>query len=126
MPNPQERPSLHDIVDHAFFTYGSFLDTYPSPCRTSSPTSDTSLPSSHRRISLTCDRRANLTGRSSQPQRVTSSPAPSVSASSLAQQEREFWKAVEPGTPISTLLSSACQLLMAAKKKDAIKSLGNK
>ena len=22
MPNPQERPSLHDIVDHAFFTSG--------------------------------------------------------------------------------------------------------
>ncbi len=42
-------------------------------------------------------------------------PAPSASsASSLAQQEREFLKAVNPGSPISALLSSARQPLMVA------------
>ena len=42
-------------------------------------------------------------------------PAPSASsASSLAQQEREFQKAVQPGSPISALLSSARQPLMVA------------
>jgi hypothetical protein len=41
-------------------------------------------------------------------------PAPSASSatSSLAQQEREFHKAVQPGSPISALLSSARQPLM--------------
>ncbi|KAH9039427.1 hypothetical protein EDB83DRAFT_2646536 [Lactarius deliciosus] len=63
---------------------------------------------------LTCNRHANLMGRSSQLRRMISSPAPSVSASSLAQQEHEFWKVVEPGTLISTLLSSAHQPLMVA------------
>jgi len=50
------------------------------------------------------------TSRNSEP------PAPSVSSatSSLAQQEREFQKAVQPGSPISALLSSARQPLMVA------------
>ena len=43
-------------------------------------------------------------------------PAASASSatSSLAQQEREFQKAVQPGSPISALLSSARQPLMVA------------
>jgi cell cycle serine/threonine-protein kinase CDC5/MSD2 len=42
-------------------------------------------------------------------------PAPSASsASSLAQREREFQKAVQPGGPISALLSSERQPLMVA------------
>ncbi|KAH9009185.1 kinase-like domain-containing protein [Lactarius hengduanensis] len=42
-------------------------------------------------------------------------PAPSASdASSLTQQEREFQKAVQPGSPISALLSSAHRPLMVA------------
>ena len=41
-------------------------------------------------------------------------PAPSASGatSSLAQQEREFHKAVQPGGPVSALLSSARQPLV--------------
>ena len=35
-------------------------------------------------------------------------------ASSLAQQEKEFQKAVQPGSPISALLSSARQPLLVA------------
>jgi hypothetical protein len=38
----------------------------------------------------------------------------SSATSSLAQQEREFQKAVQPGSPISALLSSARQPLMVA------------
>jgi len=38
----------------------------------------------------------------------------SNATSSLTQQEREFQKAVQPGSPISTLLSLARQPLMVA------------
>ena len=48
-------------------------------------------------------------------------PAPSASSatSSLAQQEREFHKAVQPGSPISALLSSARQPLMVGPASGA-------
>ncbi|KAH9019469.1 hypothetical protein EDB84DRAFT_1566048 [Lactarius hengduanensis] len=100
MPNPQEQSSLHDIINHMSFTHG-ILPGYI-------PVSVQDIPPDFRHLSPVvsqanlshCGRRANLTGRSSQPRRVTSSPAPSTN-SSLAQQECEFQKAVEPGTPIA-------------------------
>jgi cell cycle serine/threonine-protein kinase CDC5/MSD2 len=50
------------------------------------------------------------TSRNSEPPAASASSA----TSSLAQQEREFQRAVQPGSPISALLSSARQPLMVA------------
>ncbi|KAH9991935.1 kinase-like domain-containing protein [Russula vinacea] len=87
-PNPQERPTLHTIVDHAFFTRGTVPGFIPVSARDAPPNFFTS--------------------------RLSEPPAPSAGSatSSLAQQEREFQKAVQPGSPISALLSSARQPLM--------------
>ncbi|KAI0247980.1 kinase-like domain-containing protein [Lactifluus subvellereus] len=116
-PNPQERPSLHNIVDHAFFTRGivpgyipvSARDMPPDFRHISSLVSQANLT----RLRQTCQldgEPAPTTSRNSEP------PPPSASSasSSLAQQEREFQKAVQPGSPISALLSSARQPLMVA------------
>lgn len=116
-PNPQERPTLHNIIDHAFFTRGivpgfipaSARDTLPNFRHISPLVSQANLV----RLRQTCQLDGGVapnTSRNSEP------PAPSVSSatSSLAQQEREFQKAVQPGSPISALLSSARQPLMVA------------
>ncbi|KAI9430277.1 kinase-like domain-containing protein [Lactarius indigo] len=94
-PNAQERPSLHDIVNHAFFTRG-IVPGY--------------IPVSARDIPPEC---ANSMGRLRATSCDIEPPVPSASSvSSLAQQEREFRNAVQPGSPISVLLSSARQPLM--------------
>ncbi|KAH9036705.1 kinase-like domain-containing protein [Lactarius hengduanensis] len=115
-PNPQERPSLHDIVDHAFFTHGIVPGYIPVSAR--------DMPPDFRHLSPLVSQ-ANLSRLRQACQldgevdpaaaRDIEPPAPSASsASSLAQQEREFQKAVQPGSPISALLSSARQPLMVA------------
>jgi len=115
-PNPQERPSLHDIVDHTFFTHGIVPGYIPASARDMPPdfrhisplVSQANLSRLRRACQLDGEV-APATARDSEP------PAPSASsASSLAQQEREFQKAVQPGSPISALLSSARQPLMVA------------
>ncbi|KAH9029985.1 kinase-like domain-containing protein [Lactarius pseudohatsudake] len=115
-PNPQERPSLHDIVDHAFFAHGIVPGYIPVSAR--------DMPPDFRHLSPLVSQ-ANLSRLRQACQldgevdpaaaRDIEPPAPSASsASSLAQQEREFQKAVQPGSPISALLSSARQPLMVA------------
>jgi cell cycle serine/threonine-protein kinase CDC5/MSD2 len=115
-PNPQERPSLHDIIDHAFFTGGIVPGFIPISAR--------DMPPDFRHISPLVSQ-ANLSrlrqvcqldGDVAPPsEHDIEPPAPSASsASSLAQQEREFLKAVQPGSPISALLNSARQPLMVA------------
>jgi cell cycle serine/threonine-protein kinase CDC5/MSD2 len=116
-PNPQERPTLHKILDHSFFTHGIVPGFIPVSARDAPPNfrhisplvSQTNLA----RLRQTCQLDSEVapnTSRNSEP------PAPSVSSatSSLAQQEREFQKAVQPGSPISALLSSARQPLVVA------------
>jgi cell cycle serine/threonine-protein kinase CDC5/MSD2 len=116
-PNPQERPSLHNIVDHPFFTRGivpgyipvSARDMPPDFRHISSLISQVNLARLRQACQLDGEP-APTTSRNCEP------PAPSASSasSSLAQQEREFQKAVQPGSPISALLSSARQPLMVA------------
>jgi hypothetical protein len=80
-----------------------------SPHRTLPPISVTSRLSSHKQISLGCDRRVTLMKRSRRLCPGNSEPpAPSGSSatSSLAQQEREFHKAVQPGSSISLYCSA--------------------
>lgn len=114
-PNPQERPTLHTIVDHAFFTRGTVPGFIPVSARDAPPNFRHISPlvsqANFARLRQTChldEEIAPNTSRNSEP------PAPSAGSatSSLAQQEREFQKAVQPGSPISALLSSARQPLM--------------
>ncbi|KAH9970178.1 kinase-like domain-containing protein [Lactifluus volemus] len=116
-PNPQERPSLHNILDHPFFTRGivpgfipvSARDMPPDFRHISSLVSQANLA----RLRQTCqldNEPVSTTSRNSGPPASSASSA----SSSLAQQEREFQKAVQPGSPISALLSSARQPLMVA------------
>jgi cell cycle serine/threonine-protein kinase CDC5/MSD2 len=116
-PNPQERPSLHNILDHPFFTRGivpgfipvSARDMPPDFRHISSLVSQANLA----RLRQTCqldNEPVSTTSRNSEPPASSAGSA----SSSLAQQEREFQKAVQPGSPISALLSSARQPLMVA------------
>ena len=116
-PNPQERPTLHNIIDHAFFIRGIVPGFIPVSARDAPPNFRHISPlvsqANLARLRQTCQLDGEVapnTSRNSEP------PAPSLSSatSTFAQQEREFQKAVQPGSPISALLSSARQPLMVA------------
>ncbi|QRV75901.1 Serine/threonine-protein kinase [Ceratobasidium sp. AG-Ba] len=126
-PIPEERPSLIEILEHPFFTQGivpshiplSAHDVAPSFRGISRQTSrlnlrrlramagvpeedDTDMVAANTTTSAPSERRG-----------VKTSMAPSA-----VQQEREFQKAVNPGSPISALLSSARQPLLVAPHLD--------
>lgn len=129
-PDPSQRPTLHEIVDHEFFVRGpvpayiptSAHDSPPDFCHISRAASDANLRRLKRYSLLDIDY-SQLP-----PTTCTSiSPtlAPAVNARNtspatnsknitvtIAQQEKEFQKAVQPGSPISALLSSARQPLL--------------
>jgi cell cycle serine/threonine-protein kinase CDC5/MSD2 len=115
-PNPQERPSLHDIVDHSFFIRGIVPGFIPISARDMPPDFRHISPlvsqANLSRLRQACQLDGEVTSPAAHDDEP---PAPTASsASSLAQQEREFQKAVQPGSPISVLLSSARQPLMVA------------
>lgn len=121
-PDPQLRPTLHDIVDHPFFTHG--------PVPPYIPTSAHDTPPDFRHISRSTSlanlkrlRRQSLLDEDQLTSIAVSKVADDVSVSaavglaksmtsSIAQQEKEFQKAVQPGSPISALLISARQPLL--------------
>lgn len=117
-PNPQERPSLHEILEHIWFTRGIVPSRIPITAHDVAPNfshitrtvSEVNL-ANLRRAALLDDETASI----AVPSAPTASKSRSTSAStSLAQQEKEFQKAVQPGSPISALLSSARQPLLVA------------
>ncbi|KAI9431856.1 kinase-like domain-containing protein [Lactarius indigo] len=115
-PNPQERPSLHDIVDHAFFTCGIVPGYIPVAARDMPPDFRHLSPlvsqANLARLRQACQLDGEVDPATSRDMKP---PTPSASsASSLAQQGREFRSAVQPRSPISALLSSARQPLMVA------------
>ncbi|KAI9433702.1 hypothetical protein H4582DRAFT_2101360 [Lactarius indigo] len=115
-PIPQERPSLHDIVVHSFITRAIVLGYIPVSARDMPPDFRHLSPFVSQANLVRLRRAYQLDG---EVDPATSCdiepPTPSISsASSLAQQEREFRNAVQPGSPISALLSSARQPLMVA------------
>ena len=122
-PIPSERPTLHEIVDHAFFTLGpvpsyiptSAHDTAPDFGRISKPISDNNL-KRLRKYSL-LDMDYNALSSNGLPASGSTGISGGLASSknittSIAQQEKEFQKAVQPGSPISALLSSARQPLL--------------
>ena len=122
-----QRPTLHEIVDHAFFTRGpvpsyiptSAHDIVPDFRHITKAASDTNLRRLRKYSLLDTDYSLPTASASSSALPASGSSgannafATSKSiTSSIAQQEKEFQKAVQPGSPISALLSSARQPLL--------------
>ncbi|KAJ3987839.1 kinase-like domain-containing protein [Lentinula detonsa] len=123
-PNPQERPALLDVVDDDFFTKGTFPPYIPTSAHDRAP-DFRALTRSASEANLRRVRRAALLDKD----QITSIAVPYASVdlpilnttsdastrnvtSAIAQQEKEFQKAVQPGSPISALLSSAKRPLL--------------
>jgi cell cycle serine/threonine-protein kinase CDC5/MSD2 len=119
-PTPSLRPTLHEIVDHLFFTQGPVPSYIPTSAHDSAPdfrhisktVSDGNLRRLRKYALLDIDQ--NAIPPSGMPASMSSgglSASKSIT-NSIAQQEKEFQKAVQPGSPISALLSSARQPLL--------------
>ncbi|KAL7416413.1 kinase-like domain-containing protein [Mrakia frigida] len=106
--DPRKRPTLQTILQHPFFLAGPFPSSLPSSAAESAP--DFRHLSSQQ--SVANFQRARSKASQSRPiatTRVRASLGPSV-----AQQEREFHRAVQPDSPLSALLSSARQPLLVS------------
>ncbi|KAJ8518327.1 hypothetical protein ONZ45_g4587 [Pleurotus djamor] len=133
-PDPNDRPSLHEIIDHPFFVNGlvpgyipiTAHDTAPDFRHVTRVASEQNLLRLRRDCLLDSDTSIKLPTKIRDeivdvediPNHVgVSVPTGSLGksiTSSLAQQEKEFQKAVQPGSPISALLSSARQPLLVS------------
>ncbi|KAG7085661.1 hypothetical protein E1B28_003206 [Marasmius oreades] len=121
-PLPQERPALHQIVEDAFFTRGTFPPSIPMSAHDTAPNfrhitraaSELNLKRVRRQALLDEGQITSIALPKAASDEVTSTHdlgARSVSTS-IAQQEKEFQKAVQPGSPISALLNSAKRPLL--------------
>ncbi|KAF8630974.1 hypothetical protein AX15_002697 [Amanita polypyramis BW_CC] len=133
-PDPSSRPSLHEILEHSFFVMGPVPAYIPASAHDAPPyfghipkaVSDANLRRLRRNALLDEDIATSINV--PRPNAEQELPAPPSSnstmnvnghpgrtiASSIAQQEKEFQKAVQPGSPISALLSSARQPLLVS------------
>lgn len=124
-PDPQQRPTLHEIVDHPWFTTGTIPGYIPTSAHDAPPdfrhiartTSENNLARLRRYALLDDDQSSSIALPSAPSSNISTNPAKAArsATSSLAQQEKEFQKAVQPGSPISALLSSARQPLIVAQ-----------
>ncbi|KAJ4473142.1 kinase-like domain-containing protein [Lentinula aciculospora] len=119
-PNPQERPALLDVVHDNFFTKGTFPPHIPTSSHDFAPdfraitrsSSEANFRRVRRNALLDEDQITSIAVPSS-VDLIATSDAPTRSVTSaIAQQEKEFQKAVQPGSPISALLSSAKRPLL--------------
>lgn len=128
-PDPSQRPTLHEIVDHHFFIQGPVPPYIPTSAHDGPPdfssiskaASDVNLKRLRRYTKLDVDY-SQLPPSTSMPPAMSSSGVTATTTTlptnvknittTIAQQEREFQKAVQPGSPISALLSSARQPLL--------------
>ncbi|KZT24843.1 Pkinase-domain-containing protein [Neolentinus lepideus HHB14362 ss-1] len=113
-PDPAQRPTLHEILDHDWFELGivpsslpvSIHDIAPRFDHITRPISQTNL-AKLRRLSLLDDQQVST---------IAVPTAPGTKAKNataeIQRQEQEFQQAVQPGSPISALLRSARQPLV--------------
>lgn len=130
-PDPAQRPTLHEIVDHAFFVQGPVPSYIPTSAHDQAPdfrhisktASDSNLKRLRKYSLLDVDYQSSLPTSSAGATAAATTTSNNLSATSnttnartmttsIAQQEKEFQKAVQPGSPISALLSSARQPLL--------------
>ncbi|KAG8887696.1 Cell cycle serine/threonine-protein kinase cdc5/MSD2, partial [Tulasnella sp. 408] len=116
-PDPTQRPTLFEIIDHPFFVEGLVPSHIPSSALQYAP----SFPGVTRSVSR--NNLARLRRQCMLDEEIgdlstlsnsmaTMNMAPRAVAQTAAQQERDFQKAVAPASPISALLSSARQPLV--------------
>ncbi|EIN08263.1 Pkinase-domain-containing protein [Punctularia strigosozonata HHB-11173 SS5] len=119
-PNPAERPSLVDVLAHEWFVSGCVPPRVPVTAHDSVPDFSTITRSQSAANLAMLRRNALLDDDQAAP---IATPEPVMASgrsgrnnvtSSLAQQEKEFQHAVQPGSPISALLRSAKQPLVVA------------
>lgn len=119
---PAQRPALREVLEHPFFTASMVPPSIPSSAHDIVP--------SWRNLTLTASRQNLVKIREAamlQEQSVSDeegpdsaqavkSSSPALEKTSAAQQESEFRKAVQPGSPISVLLQSAKKPLIVAPR----------
>lgn len=119
--NPGERPTLHGIVDHDFFINGTVPSQIPRSAHEKAPdfrhisraSSKINLERLRKKVMLDDEDQPIKLPEVAQRSTVSMANASSLNSSvALAQQEREFKKAVQPGSPISALLGAARQPLL--------------
>lgn len=142
----EQRPNLRDVLEHPFFTYGTVPAKLPNTAHDMPPDFRHITPSVSRSNLATLKQSAlidetdqipnSLVGPSTSETSGSLSTAPSgadisskvrtapasASSGALAQQEREFQKAVQPGSPISILLKSAQQPLLTASASAGVRN----
>ncbi|KAF9788223.1 kinase-like domain-containing protein [Thelephora terrestris] len=129
-PDPSKRPTLHQIVDHQFFTEGTVPSRLPSTAHDSVPdfshisrTASKVNLANLRAKALLDDDNTKIAVPSAVDSKSQASTTTTANTSTLAQQEKEFLKAVQPGSPISALLSSARQPLVMSTNNNRESSL---
>lgn len=107
---PKKRPTLHQITDHDFFTRSIFPPSIPNILISDKATKQSQL--------LRCLAHRSHTGDTDIRTIDIVDSGPQLDAATAQQQqkqEREFHKAVQPGSPISVLLRSAREPLLVLK-----------
>ena len=129
-PDPSKRPTLHEIVDHPFFTEGIVPSRLPSTVHDSIPdfghisrTASKANLSNLRAKALLDNDDTQIALPNALDSRSQAGANTTANTSTLAQQEKEFLKAVQPGSPISALLSSARQPLVMGTNNNRESSL---
>ncbi|KAF9043606.1 Pkinase-domain-containing protein [Hymenopellis radicata] len=114
--DPSQRPTIHEIVAHRFLSTGTFPPYLPETIHDAIPTfhridrasSQINYRNVKRASLLDDDQTSSIAVPKSTSSTSSSSGAVSKNvASTIAQQEKEFQKAVQPGSPIAALLNSA-------------------
>ncbi|EJD40166.1 Pkinase-domain-containing protein [Auricularia subglabra TFB-10046 SS5] len=113
-PDPRERPSLENILDHRWFTHGIVPASIPKSALDYAPDFRHITPEVSRANFARLRRQCLLDEDQTTAANISTASARSkaTSAAVLAQQERDFQKAVQPGSPISALLKSAREPLV--------------
>lgn len=117
--DPKKRPTLHQIIEHDFFTKGVFPPSIPTSAHEYPPNFSTITRQQSRTNYVRVRRAVLLDAEDTDIGTVdvvdSGSQLDAATAQQQQKQEREFHKAVQPGSPISVLLRSAREPLLVSK-----------